>query len=87
MYRQNATLRFMYLCLMKLKHWYSILPTENALLTKLNDTKRAVLLKRFTKGLYGVYQQNKQVVISDLRMGERATMCFRLWLLNKKISS
>ena len=54
------------------------------MLTKLNDAKRAVLLKRFTKGLYGVYQQNKQVVISDLRMGERATMCFRLWLLNKK---
>lgn len=44
-------------------------PTDNTLLAQFKDTKRVRLLQLFTKGLYGVYQQDKQVVLSDLRMG------------------
>ncbi|WP_404340781.1 metal-dependent hydrolase [Pseudoalteromonas mariniglutinosa] len=44
-------------------------PTENALLAKPAETKQISLLQNFTKGLYGVYKQNEQVIISDLRMG------------------
>ncbi|MEI8666980.1 metal-dependent hydrolase [Pseudoalteromonas sp. B131b] len=59
-------------------------PTENALLTKLNDAKQIVLLKRFTKGLYGVYQQNEQVVISDLRMGVEGNYVFSFVVAEQK---
>ena len=44
-------------------------PTDNALLAQLKDSHRVKLLQWFTKGIYGVYQQNNQVILSDLRMG------------------
>jgi len=44
-------------------------PRENALLSHLGSTEQITLLQSFTKGLYGVYQQDKQVIMSDLRMG------------------
>ncbi|TMN88299.1 metal-dependent hydrolase [Pseudoalteromonas phenolica] len=42
--------------------------TENHILTGLED-QRIALLQNFTKGLYGVYQQEQSYVFSDLRMG------------------
>ncbi|WP_241967679.1 hypothetical protein [Vibrio zhugei] len=42
-------------------------PTDNALLAQLKDSHRVKLLQWFTKGIYGVYQQNNQVILSDLR--------------------
>ncbi|RZQ51563.1 metal-dependent hydrolase [Pseudoalteromonas phenolica] len=42
--------------------------TENHILTDLED-QRIALLQNFTKGLYGVYQQEQSYVFSDLRMG------------------
>ncbi|MGO1296838.1 MAG: metal-dependent hydrolase [Vibrio sp.] len=44
-------------------------PTDNRLLAQLKDSNRVKLLRGFTKGLYGVYQQDKQIIFSDLRMG------------------
>lgn len=43
--------------------------TENHVLDSLAQDQRIVLLQAFTKGLYGVYQQDKVFVFSDLRMG------------------
>ncbi|WP_237070502.1 hypothetical protein [Pseudoalteromonas aliena] len=34
------------------------------------------LLQIFTKGLYGVYQKDEQVIIRDLRMGWKVTTYF-----------
>ncbi|MGO2013122.1 MAG: metal-dependent hydrolase [Pseudoalteromonas sp.] len=44
-------------------------PSKNALLSQLGNTEQVALLKGFTKGLFAVYQQNEQVIMSDLRMG------------------
>ncbi len=43
--------------------------TENHVLNLLDDDQRIALLQNFTKGLYGVYQQEQSYVFSDLRMG------------------
>ncbi|WP_419147441.1 metal-dependent hydrolase [Pseudoalteromonas 'SMAR'] len=44
-------------------------PTENTLLDKLSNERRVRLLQQFTKGLYGIYLENNQLIFSDLRMG------------------
>ncbi|WP_404392657.1 metal-dependent hydrolase [Pseudoalteromonas phenolica] len=43
--------------------------TENHVLDTLSEDQRIALLQSFTKGLYGVYQQDQTYVFSDLRMG------------------
>ena len=59
-------------------------PTKNALLTKLNDAKQIALLQQFTKGLYGVYQQDEQVIFSDLRMGLEGNYVFSFVVAEQK---
>lgn len=44
-------------------------PTRNDLLLHIENDIRVNMLKAFTKGLYGVYFHQDQIVISDLRMG------------------
>ena len=51
-------------------------PSENALLEKLGGAKQITLLQNFTKGLYGVYQQDEKVIMSDLRMGQEGYYVF-----------
>ena len=51
-------------------------PTKNALLSKLGDAKQVALLQSFTKGLYGVYKKDEQVIMSDLRMGLEGAYVF-----------
>ncbi|TMO70078.1 metal-dependent hydrolase [Pseudoalteromonas aurantia] len=43
--------------------------TQNHILEDLTEDHRVPLLQNFTKGLYGVYQQNQTYIFSDLRMG------------------
>lgn len=43
--------------------------TESHVLDTLSEDQRIALLQNFTKGLYGVYQQEQSYVFSDLRMG------------------
>jgi inner membrane protein len=59
-------------------------PTENALLTQLKDAKQIKLLQAFTKGLYGVYQQDEQVIMSDLRMGLEGYYVFSFVVAQQK---
>lgn len=44
-------------------------PSANELLLQLSEAKQVDLLQRFTKGLYGVYQHDDKLIMSDLRMG------------------
>ncbi|MFU2509706.1 metal-dependent hydrolase [Pseudoalteromonas sp. ASV78] len=59
-------------------------PTENALLAQFEEEKQITLLQSFTKGLYGVYQQNEQVIISDLRMGLEGYYVFSFVVAEQK---
>ncbi|MCQ8878040.1 metal-dependent hydrolase [Pseudoalteromonas shioyasakiensis] len=51
-------------------------PTTNALLTQFETEKPITLLQNFTKGLYGVYQQDEKLIMSDLRMGQESYYVF-----------
>ncbi|OUS72019.1 hypothetical protein B5G52_09185 [Pseudoalteromonas sp. A601] len=51
-------------------------PTTNTLLTQLDTEKPITLLQNFTKGLYGVYQQDEKLIMSDLRMGQESYYVF-----------
>lgn len=57
--------------------------SENALLEKLAGTKQITLLQNFTKGLYGVYQQDEKVIMSDLRMGQEGYYVFSFVVAEK----
>lgn len=58
--------------------------SENALLEKLGGTKQITLLQNFTKGLYGVYQQDEKVIMSDLRMGLEGYYVFSFVVAKEK---
>lgn len=58
-------------------------PSENALLEKLGGAKQITLLQNFTKGLYGVYQQDEKVIMSDLRMGQEGYYVFSFVVAEK----
>lgn len=58
-------------------------PSENTLLEKLGGTKQITLLQNFTKGLYGVYQQDEKVIMSDLRMGQEGYYVFSFVVAEK----
>ena len=55
---------------------FRFIKTENALLDSLPKSERVNNLISFTKGLYGVYVNNQQVIISDLRMGVEGAYVF-----------
>lgn len=57
--------------------------SENTLLEKLGGTKQITLLQNFTKGLYGVYQQDEKVIMSDLRMGQEGYYVFSFVVAEK----
>jgi inner membrane protein len=59
-------------------------PTENALLSQLDGVQQVDLLKRFTKGLYGVYRQDERVIMSDLRMGVEGYYVFSFVVAKQK---
>ncbi|MBB1368050.1 metal-dependent hydrolase [Pseudoalteromonas sp. SR44-5] len=59
-------------------------PSENTLLAKLDDARQIKLLQAFTKGLYGVYQQDEQVIMSDLRMGLEGYYVFSFVVAQQK---
>ena len=58
--------------------------SESELLAKLKDAKQVKLLQAFTKGIYGVYQQDEQVIMSDLRMGLEGYYIFSFVVAQQK---
>ena len=45
------------------------IPTRNDLLPEIETSEQVVKLKAFTKGAYGIYLNQDEVIMSDLRMG------------------
>jgi inner membrane protein len=60
--------------------------TENHILADLKD-QRIALLQDFTKGLYGVYQQDQAYIFSDLRMGLEGFYVFSFEIAKQSESS
>ncbi len=60
--------------------------TENHILRGLED-QRIALLQNFTKGLYGVYQQEQSYIFSDLRMGLEGFYVFSFEIAKQSESS
>ena len=58
--------------------------SENTLLAKLDNARQIKLLQAFTKGLCGVYQQDEQVIMSDLRMGLEGYYVFSFVVAQQK---
>lgn len=61
--------------------------TENHVLNLLDNDQRIALLQNFTKGLYGVYQQEQTYIFSDLRMGLEGFYVFSFEIAKQSESS
>ena len=58
--------------------------TTPALLSSINDEWGVNRLKWFTKGFYSVQEDNKNIVLSDLRMGSQCNYVFNFIVATKK---